>query len=212
MLELSITVICIAIRHDLIVIADEVYEHIVYDGNQHISIGSLEGMRERTITLGAFTKAYAMDGWRLGYAAAKPEFIQQMMKVTLSETTHPCVFAQEGARAAVEGPQACLKEMLAEDERKRDLVFQRLNSMPGVTCPKPQGTIYAFPDFGSPGMSSAKLAMSILENAKVAVESGSFYGLIGEGYLRICFGSESYARVAEAMDRIKAFVDRRVAA
>lgn len=202
----------LAIRHDLIVLSDEVYEHILYDDSQHISIGSLDGMRERTITLGAFTKAYAMDGWRMGYAAAKPEFIQQMLKVTMNETTHPCVFAQEGALAAVAGPQDCLREMVAEDCRRRDLVFRRLNAMPGINCHLPEGTIYAFPDFNSLGMPSTELALAILEQAHVAVESGSFYGPSGEGHLRICFGSEPYERLSEAMDRIDAFVNARNAA
>lgn len=196
----------IAVSHDLIVLSDEVYEHILYDDNRHISIATLDGMAERTITLGAFTKAYAMDGWRVGYSAAPPQFIEQMMRVTLNETTHPCVFAQEGALAALTGSQDCLAEMVAEDARRRDLVYQRLNGMPGISCHRPQGTIYAFPDIRQLGMPSAALAESILEQAHVATEAGNFYGASGEGHLRICFGSEPYDRLAEAMDRIETFV------
>lgn len=197
----------IAIRHDLIVVSDEVYEYIVYDPHRHISIASLPGMAERTITLGAFTKAYAMDGWRMGYAAARPEFIQQMLRVTLNETTHPCVFAQEGARAAVTGPQDCVTEMLEEDRRRRDLVGGRLNEMAGVSCELPEGTIYAFPDFSGLGIASADLAQLLLHESHVAVEAGSFYGPSGEGHLRICFGSEPYERLVEAMDRIERFCE-----
>ncbi|RMF98417.1 MAG: aminotransferase class I/II-fold pyridoxal phosphate-dependent enzyme, partial [Gammaproteobacteria bacterium] len=135
----------VAIEHDLLVVADEVYDYIVYDGREHISIASLPGMRERTITLCAFTKAYAMDGWRIGYAAAERRFIEQLQRVTMNDTTHPCVFAQEGARAAAAGPQDCVQEMLAEDARRRALAQQRLDAMPGVSCRLPEGTIYAFP-------------------------------------------------------------------
>ncbi len=196
----------IAIKHDLIVVTDEVYDRITYDGHKHISIASLPGMWERTITLCAFTKVYAMDGWRIGYAAAKPEFIREMMRVTMNETTHPCVFAQEGAREALVASQDCVSEMVAEDCRRRDLVYQRLNEMPGVTCHKPEGTIYAFPDISSWGVSSNQLAEDILRSVHVATEAGSFYGKAGEGHLRICFGSEPYDRLAEAMDRIEQYL------
>ncbi len=198
----------IATRHDLIVLSDEVYELIVYDDHEHISIASLPGMSERTITLGAFTKAYSMDGWRMGYAAAKPEFIEQMQLVTLNSTTHPCVFAQEGALAAIVGPQEPMLAMVAEDRRRRDLTVERLNAMPGISCRSPQGGIYAFPDFSSLSMSSEALVTGILEEAHVALESGSFYGESGQGHLRVCFGSEPYARVAEAMDRLERYVSR----
>jgi len=197
----------IVIRHDLLVLADEVYEFNVYDDNQHISIASLPDMRERTITVSAFTKGYAMDGWRIGYAAAPAEFIGQMLKITMNATTHPNVFAQEGAIAAVTGPQGCVWEMVAEDRQRRDLVVQRLNAMPGVHCAVPQATIYAFPDFSAWGIPSHQLARDILHNTHVALESGSFYGSAGEGHLRICFGSESFQRLEEAMDRLARYLD-----
>lgn len=198
----------IAAANDLLVVTDEVYDYIVYDGGRHISIASLPGMRERTITLGAFTKAYAMDGWRIGYAAAEPRFIQELLRVTLNETTHPCVFAQEGAREAAAGSQDCVQEMLVEDQRRRDLVCARLNAMPGVRCHVPAGSIYAFPDFSSYGLPSEDLAMTLLREAHVATEAGSFYGASGEGHLRICFGAADYARLDEAMDRVQQFIDQ----
>jgi aspartate aminotransferase len=199
----------IARRHDLIVLSDEVYDYILYDEHRHLSIGTLPGMRERTITLCAFTKAYAMDGWRLGYAAAPPELLQPMLKVTLNETTHPCVFAQEGALAAITGSMECVQAMVADDARRRDLVHRRLNALDGVSCALPEGTIYAFPDFGGLGMPSHDLAMALLEEAHVATEAGAFYGASGEGHLRICFGSEPYPRLEHAMDRIERFVRSR---
>ncbi len=197
----------IVLQHDLIVLADEVYEFNIYDENQHISLASLPDMKEHTITISAFTKGYAMDGWRIGYAAASSSIISQMLKVTLNETTHPCVFAQEGALAAVSGSQDCIKEMVEDDCKRRDLIVARLNRMPGVKCAQPQATIYAFPDFGAWQISSNQLVHDLLHEAQVAVESGSFYGETGDGYLRICFGSVSYERLEEAMDRIDLYLE-----
>jgi aspartate aminotransferase len=193
----------IAREHDLLVLSDEVYEYITFGGCEHISIASLPGMKERTITVNAFTKAYAMDGWRIGYAAAPSHMISTMRQITMNTTTHPCVFAQEGALVAVTGSQDCVREMVDDDRRRRDLVVDTLNAIPGITCSLPQGTIYAFPDIRGLGIDSDALAEKILHSAHVAVESGSFYGRNGEGHLRVCFGSEPYERVAEGMERLK---------
>lgn len=193
----------VAMRHDLVVVTDEVYEYITYDDHRHISIGSLDGMRERTLSLFAFTKAYAMDGWRIGYAAGPGELLSDVMKVTMNQTTHPNVFAQKGALEAVIGPQEPMLTMVAEDKRRRDLLCERLDAIEGVTCPAPEATIYAFPDISGLGLGSNDLAMKLLEEAHVAVESGAFYGSQGEGHLRICFGSEPYDRLDEAITRIE---------
>lgn len=195
----------LAIAHDLLVLSDEVYEYITYDGAEHVSIASLPGMRDRTITCFAFTKAYSMDGWRIGYLTADAKLMPAILRIAMTDVTHVNVFIQEGARAAVEGPQDAMLGMVEADRRKRDIVVQALNQMPGVTCVAPQGTIYAFPDISGTGRSSQDLAMKILHEAHVVVESGSFYGPAGEGHLRVCFGSESEARVAEAMDRLTRF-------
>lgn len=195
----------VVIRHDLLVLSDEVYEYVVYSPNRHTSIASLPGMLERTISTFAFTKAFCMDGWRLGYVAAQRHFVQDIMKVTLNETTHPCVFAQEGAVAAVTGPQTCLTDLLAQDEQRRDMIHQRLNAMPGVHCHLPQGAIYAFPDVSSFGQPTQVLAEEILQKAHVATEAGSFYGATGEGHLRLCFASEPLDRLDEAMNRLESY-------
>ncbi|MDZ4729706.1 MAG: pyridoxal phosphate-dependent aminotransferase [Xanthomonadales bacterium] len=194
----------LAEHHDLLVLSDEVYEYIIFDDCTHISFASLPGMKERTITVNAFTKAYAMDGWRIGYAAAPEHMISVMRQVTMNTTTHPCVFAQEGALVAVTGPQDCVRAMVAEDCERRDLVVETLNSIKGITCNVPQGTIYAFPDISGLGIGSDELALKILQSAHVAVESGAFYGRQGEGHLRVCFGSEKYERLAQGMQRLKA--------
>jgi aspartate aminotransferase len=195
----------LAIEHDLAVVSDEVYEEIVYDEAQHISIASLPGMQERTISLFAFTKSYAMDGWRIGYLAAPQSIMPALLKVTANDVTHVNTFIQAGAQAAIDGPPEVLKGLVAEDRAKRDIVVQALNRMRGVRCASPQGTIYAFPDISATGFKSQALADAILLQARVVVESGAFYGSAGEGHLRVCFGSESTERIEQAMQRLEKF-------
>jgi aspartate aminotransferase len=195
----------LAIAHDLVVVSDEVYEQILFDGAEHISIASLPGMKERTISMFAFTKAYAMDGWRLGYIAADGSMMPALLKLTANEITHVNTFIQYGALAAVTGDPEILDAMVADDRRKRDLVVSRLNQMPGVTCPSPEGTIYAFPDISGTGLRSQEAADLILQKVGVVVEAGGFYGSAGDNNLRVCFGSESYERLEEAMDRLSSF-------
>lgn len=198
----------LAIEHDLLVISDEVYEQITYDGNQHISIASLPGMWQRTFSMFAYTKAFAMDGWRLGYVTCKQEFMPALMKITVNDVAHVNVFIQEGAYAALTGPQDCLTEMLQEDDRRRQLVCRRMNQMEGVVCPSPQGTIYAFPNVSALGKPSLQIAEEILAETLVVTEDGGFYGPAGEGHLRICFGAEPYAVIEEAMDRLQAWFEK----
>ena len=193
----------IAIKHDLLVMSDEVYEQITYDGNMHISIASLPGMKERTLTMFAFTKAYAMDGWRMGYIAADKKFMPAILKITMNDIAHLNTFIQEGGYAAIKGSQDCVRQMVIEDKQRGDLVVSRMNAMPGVSCKAPEGTIYVFPDVSATGLPSEQIADELLEQAHVVVESGSFYGANGEGHLRICFGAEPIERIEEAMDRLE---------
>jgi aspartate aminotransferase len=200
----------LAIKHDLLVMCDEVYEQITYDGHQHISIASLPGMWERTFSMFAFTKAFAMDGWRLGYLACPEKFMQALLKITVNDVAHVNVFIQHGAHAAITGPQDCLGEMLREDDRRREMVCRRLNAIEGIVCPRPQGTIYAFPDISAFGKPSLQVAEEILAETFVVTEEGTFYGQEGEGHLRICFGAEHYEVIEEAMDRLQAYFERQV--
>lgn len=197
----------LAIQYDLLVLSDEVYEMVTYGEVPHISIASLAGMRERTITCFAFTKAYSMDGWRVGYLTADRSLIPAITTVTTSDVTHVNVFVQEGAYAAVTGSQQSMHDLVAEDKHKRNIVVDALNSMKGVTCHMPQGTIYAFPNIKATGWKSQDLAVEILNKAHVAVEAGSFYGPAGEGHLRVCFGSESESRIVDAMERLTVFFE-----
>jgi aspartate aminotransferase len=195
----------LAIAHDLIVVSDEVYDRILYDGAEHVAIASLPGMRERTITMSAFTKAYAMDGWRLGWLVCDAALMPGLMKITTSEVTHVNTFIQYGALAAVTGPGAVLSQMVADDCARRDLVVRRLNQMPGIVCAAPQGTIYAWPDISGTGIGSQDLALRLMAEAGVVVEAGRFYGPEGENRLRICFGAQTVDVLDQAMDRLTRF-------
>lgn len=198
----------LALQYDLLVLSDEVYEFITYDGHQHLSIAALPGMRERTISCYAFTKAYSMDGWRIGYVVADKALMPALLSVTMNDVTHVNVFVQEGALAAVTGPQEPMLAMVAADQRKRDIVVEALNRIPGITCKAPQGAIYAFPDISATGMASADLARAILRDVHVVTEAGGFYGPAGDRHLRICFGSESHERLVEGMARLTAFFSK----
>ncbi|MHC3917665.1 pyridoxal phosphate-dependent aminotransferase [Alcaligenes nematophilus] len=195
----------LAIKHDLIVVSDEVYEDITYDDAEHISIASLPGMQERTVSMFAFTKSYAMDGWRIGYLAAPAWLMPGLLKITANDVTHVNTFIQAGALEAVVGQQEALRGMIADDDAKRRLMLQRLNAMANVSCAHVEGTIYAFADVRATGVPSQELAERLLKEARVVVEAGSFYGPQGEGFLRLCFGSASYEQIEQAMDRLQVF-------
>ncbi|MFC4965637.1 pyridoxal phosphate-dependent aminotransferase [Alcaligenes nematophilus] len=195
----------LAIKHDLIVVSDEVYEDITYDDAEHISIASLPGMQERTVSMFAFTKSYAMDGWRIGYLAAPAWLMPGLLKITANDVTHVNTFIQAGALEAVVGQQEALRGMIADDDAKRRLMLQRLNAMANVSCAHVEGTIYAFADVRATGVPSQELAERLLNEARVVVEAGSFYGPQGEGFLRLCFGSASYEQIEQAMDRLQVF-------
>ncbi|WP_219930834.1 pyridoxal phosphate-dependent aminotransferase [Alcaligenes faecalis] len=195
----------LAIKHDLVVVSDEVYEDITYDDAEHISIASLPGMQERTVSMFAFTKSYAMDGWRIGYLAAPAWLMPGLLKITANDVTHVNTFIQAGALEAVVRQQEALRGMIADDDAKRRLMLQRLNAMANVSCAHVEGTIYAFADVRATGVPSQELAERLLNEARVVVEAGSFYGPQGEGFLRLCFGSASYEQIEQAMDRLQLF-------
>jgi aspartate aminotransferase len=198
----------ICVKHDLFLVSDEVYEFITFDGQEHVSIASLPGMRERTVSMYAFTKAYAMDGWRLGYLAADASLIPALMKITANEVTHVNTFIQHGGLAAVRDCEDEVAHMVADDRAKRDYTVRALNQMPGVRCAPPEGTIYAFADVRETGLPSQQLAEALLTKARVVVEAGSFYGGAGEGHLRVCFGSVTHEELEEGMTRLARFFNQ----
>ncbi|MDK2854993.1 MAG: aminotransferase [Bacillota bacterium] len=199
----------IAIKHNLLVLSDEVYEKIVYHGSSHVSIASFPGMAERTITVNGYSKAYSMTGWRLAYVVAKADIILPMLKVHQYTTTCATTFAQFGAIAATDGSQSCVAEMVAEFERRRDLVLRGLAEIEGISCVPPQGAFYAFPNIKAFGLTSAEFVETALTEAGVALVPGTAFGACGEGYVRLSYAN-SYENIAEALKRLKQVLARKV--
>jgi len=191
-----------AIEHDLIVLSDEPYEHILFDGHQHISIGSFEGMAERTISAFTLSKSYAMTGWRVGYTVAPPAVIDEMEKLMEHMVSGVTAVAQRAALAAIEAPQDCVREMVATYDKRRQIVYEGLNAVDGITCLKPESTFYAFPNIKSLGLSSWDLAKYLVKKHQVAVVPGSIFGQGGEGYVRLSFAA-SIEQLQEGIARIE---------
>ena len=191
----------IAVKNDLMVIADEIYERLVYDGAKHISIASLPGMKERTFTLNGMSKAYAMDGWRLGYVAAPEAYILAMNKFHQHNTTCAPSFVQAAAIAALTREGDEVNEMVKEYQRRRDYAVAAINATPGISCQCPKGAFYIFVNCKSLGMKSADLSAWLLENAKIALVPGDVFGPGGEGYLRMSFAN-SYENIVEGCKRL----------
>jgi len=196
----------VAERKNMLVLSDEVYEKLVYDGLSHYSIASFPGMRDRTITVNSFSKTYAMTGWRIGYIAASKEIITAIKKVVAYG--YGCINAavQKAAVEALTGPQECVKEMLEEYDRRRHLIVKGLNEISGIECKKPKGAFYAFANVSSFKLPSQEFATMLLQKAKVATIPGSVFGSSGEGYLRISFAT-SQRNIIEGLDRIRKFVN-----
>ncbi len=196
----------IAKKHDLVVFADEIYEKIVYEGQKPISIASLSGMEERTITVQGFSKAYAMTGWRIGYMVAAKNLSSTLRTLHYYATLCPNIISQKAALAALKGSQKCVQEMLTEYARRRKLVLSEISRLKLLSCVPPKGAFYVFPDCSKLEKSDEKLATEILEKAKVVTVPGSGFGKAGQGHLRISYSPE-YEQVKEGMKRIRSFVD-----
>jgi aspartate aminotransferase len=180
--------------HNLMVLTDEIYEKLVYEG-KHVSIAALDGMYERTITLNGFSKSYAMTGWRIGWLVAHKDLMKPIDKIQQHSLTCCTSFAQKGALAALKGPQKCVEDMFAEFRRRRDYMVRRVNSTGLFECRKPSGAFYVFPRYHAK-MHSLQLAERLLEQAHVGMTPGSAFGDGGEGFLRI-----SYANSMENLER-----------
>jgi len=187
-------------RDDVVVLSDEVYCQIIYEG-KHQSIASLPGMKEKTILLDGFSKTYAMTGWRLGYAAMRKDLAQKVTQLMINSNSCTCAFTQMAGVEAIRGPQSEPRKMDEEFRRRREVMVSGLNKIKGVTCKKPQGTFYVFPNVKSFKMKSKELSDFILEKAGVAVLSGTAFGAHGEGYLRLSFAN-SVENIEKALTRI----------
>jgi aminotransferase len=192
-------------KHNLIVISDEIYDELTYDFN-HTPFAALTGMRERTIYLNGFSKAYAMTGWRIGYACGSENFISNMTKVHQYSMLCAPIMSQMAACEALEGPQRNLVDMIKEYNRRREFITEGLNNI-GLRCLRPQGAFYIFPSIKNTGYNSLDFANELLRKEKVAVVPGTAFGKNGEGYIRISYAT-SLDNLKEALKRMKSFLKR----
>jgi aspartate aminotransferase len=201
----------VALEHDLLVFADEMYEKILYDGHRHTSIATLPGMAERTLIFNGLSKAYAMTGWRLGYVAGPRPYIEQIEKVHSHSVTCATSFVQKAGIAALTGPQEFIGEMVAAWDRRRRNLAQGLNAINGLHCPLVEGAFYAFVDVRGTGMDSTTAAERFLQEAHVAVTPGVAFGNAGEGHVRLSFATDDES-LRKAVDRIGAVLGQRAVA
>jgi len=195
----------VARRHRLLVISDEIYARLVY-GVEHTCFATLPGMRERTVFLGGFSKAYAMTGWRVGYAASSREVIAAMTKIHQYTIMSAPTMSQVAALEALKSGDDSVNEMVADYNRRRLVMVAGLQSL-GLSCYEPRGAFYAFPSIRSTGLTSEEFAEKLLVEEKVAVVPGSAFGSCGEGYVRCCYAT-SLAEIEEALARMKRFLER----
>lgn len=197
----------IAEEHDVYLLTDEIYAKMTYDEEHHTPV-LRDRCQERIIMLNGFSKAYAMTGWRLGYAIGPMDVIDKANLI--QQTIVSCVapFVQKGGAAAIRGDQGVVGDMMADFTRRRDLVVEGLNSLPGVSCVTPQGAFYAFPNVTGTGMTSEEFCEIMLEKAGVALCPGSFFGDHGEGFVRLSYAT-SLQEIQEAMERMRAVLENR---
>ncbi len=195
----------IAEQHDLVVISDEIYDRLVYDF-EHVSFASLPGMKSRTITLGGFSKDYAMTGWRVGYAAAPAEILQGLLRIHQYTIMSAPTASQLAALAALQNGDDHVEEMRQQYNRRRELIVNGLNDL-GMETFEPRGAFYAFPSVRVSGMDDETFAQKLLDEESVAVVPGSAFGAGGEGFVR-CSYATAYEEIEEALHRMRRFVQR----
>ena len=196
----------IAEQHDLLVYSDEIYDRLAYGTYRHRAFSALPGMKNRTILMGGFSKAYAMTGWRIGWLAAPPAIVEGILKIHQYTIMTAPTIAQDAALVAITEGEPEVARMLAEYDRRRRLVVDRFNAM-GLETFEPRGAFYAFPRITSTGLDAETFSRRLLEEEHVAVVPGSAFGPSGEQHVRACYAT-SYERLEEAMDRIGRFVER----
>ncbi|MEA2905868.1 MAG: hypothetical protein QOI12_3255 [Alphaproteobacteria bacterium] len=196
---------------DVCVLSDEIYDHMVYDGETHVCLLSYPSIRDRLILLNGWSKTYAMTGWRLGYAVWPGKLFDYARKLAVN--LHSCVnaSAQYAGLAALEGPQDQVRAMVAEFDRRRAIVVDGLNKLPGVSCAIPKGAFYAFPNIKRSGWKAKPLANALLDDAGVAIIGGPDFGILGEGYVRLSYAN-STENILKALERIGDFLTSRKAA
>lgn len=194
----------VVVDADIFVVSDEIYEKILYDGAEHISIGSLgKEIFDRTLISNGFAKAYSMTGWRLGYLAGPVEIIKAASTIQGHSTSNVCTFAQYGAIAALESSQDCVETMRLAFAKRRQVMLDRLNAIPGLSCAKPDGAFYLFPDISKTGLKSLEFCNALLEAHQVAVIPGIAFG--ADQNIRLSYATDM-ATIDKGMDRLEKFV------
>lgn len=192
-------------ERDLLVLSDEIYNLIAFD-ERPTSIASMDGMAPKTIILDGFSKAYSMTGWRIGYGVFPQWMVDAVCLLQVNAASHTASFTQRAAIEALRGPQDSVQEMVAEFRRRRDVIVDGLNSVPGFQCGVPGGAFYAFPNIEGTGRDSSELADSILKEAGVACLAGNSFGAYGESYLRFSYAT-ALDRIETAIERIRSMLD-----
>jgi aspartate aminotransferase len=194
----------VIVEKDILVVSDEIYEKIIYDGVKQVSIGSLgEEIFARTIVSNGFAKGYSMTGWRIGYLAGPLELIKATITLQSHSTSNVCTFAQYGAIAALEGEQDCVEEMRQAFAKRREVMYERLNGIPGLSCPKPEGAFYMLPDISKTGLKSLEFSNTLLEKQQVAVIPGVAFGV--DNNIRLSYATDM-ATIEKGMDRLERFI------
>ena len=200
------TIAALAIENDVTVVSDEIYSRNVY-GGAFVSIASLDGMRERTIVLDGFSKAYAMTGWRLGYGIMPADLAKTVALIGQNNYSCTATFVQHAGIAALEGPDEPVRAMVDEFRIRRDAIVAGLNSLPGISCMRPDGAFYAFPNVTGVTKNDRRLASFLLEEAHVAGLAGAGFGEAGRGYMRFSYAN-SLANIEAAIERMRAVLPR----
>lgn len=191
-------------RRDLFIFSDEIYSRLIFEGSPS-SIAQFEGARERTIILDGFSKSYAMTGWRLGYGIMNPALVEEMTRLMINSNSCTATFTQRAGIAALRGDQTCVDRMVEEFRRRRAVIVDGLNRIPGFHCRRASGAFYAFPNIRATGIKSRDLAEALLREAGVACLPGTAFGAGGEGYLRFSFAN-SVENITKAMERIDGWI------
>ncbi len=194
----------VIVERDLLVVADEIYENILYEGRSHLSIGSLgEDIFQRTIVSNGFAKSYSMTGWRIGYTAAPVELIKAMTTIQSHSTSNVCTFAQYGAIAALESSQDCVQTMLQAFAQRREVMFAKIEAIPHLSCPKPYGAFYLFVDIRATGLKSLEFCKTLLETYQVAAIPGIAFG--ADECIRLSYATDMET-IEKGMERLDKFI------
>ena len=206
--EIDALVAGMAAHPDVAIMSDEIYGQMTYDGEPHVSLMSYPEIRDRLILLDGWSKTYAMTGWRIGYSVWPDQLVDHVRKLAINAWSCVNAPAQWAGLAALTGPQDCVAEMVAEFDRRRGVVVDGLNAIDGISCARPKGAFYAFPNVSATGFKAKELSAALLEEIGVATIGGPDFGVMGEGYIRLSYAN-SVENIERALARIDGFLQAR---